>query len=258
MSRGSSIENRSRFTDSLVNVFDSRKKSDLDSVTTDSFNMQSLNDTIEEENLQKNKDNIILNMSKEEFLESIFGPSLHLNDQNVSIKEKIRKVLLSNYLHVAIVVLVILDSLCVTIELIIEAENKNNSHALHVAEEVFKYLGFGILCIFMVEIALKIIFVFNEFRHSKLEILDAIVVVISFIAEIVVLKHDDAISAIVGLIAIFRFWRIIRIVNGFTMTVERRYEGKIDKLKQGMNALIKEIENLKEELSKKEDLLKDV
>lgn len=195
MSRGSSIENRSRYTDSLVNVFDlTPKRSDLDSITTDSFNMQSLNETQEEENLQNN--HFILNMSKEELLLSIFGPSLNLNDQNISIKEKIRKILLSNYLHVTIVVLLILDSFCVTIELIIEAENKNNSHALHITEQIFKYLGFIILCIFMVEIALKICFTFKEFRHSKLEILDALVVVISFIAEILVFKHDDAISAI--------------------------------------------------------------
>lgn len=41
------------------------------------------------------------------------------------------------------------------------------------------------------------------------------------------------------------------------MTVEKRCEAKIDKLKHGMNALIKEIDNLKIELSKKEELLKN-
>lgn len=39
------------------------------------------------------------------------------------------------------------------------------------------------------------------------------------------------------------------------MTIERRCEAKIDKLKQGMNALIKEIDTLKVELKKKDDLL---
>lgn len=208
MNRGSSIENRNRLTDSLVNVFDiNRKKTDLDSITTDSFNMQSLADTLEEENDQKNQQNIILSMSKEELLESIFGPALHLNDRDTTIKEKIRKVLLSNYLHVAIVILVIMDSLCVTIELIIEAENKNNSHGLHVAENIFKYLGFIILCIFMLEIILKLIFTLSEFIHSKLEILDAIVVVISFTAELLLFKHNETLSAI-GDFGFFKYFTL--------------------------------------------------
>lgn len=199
MSKRSSIENRSRLTDSLVNVFDlNRKKTDLDSITSDSFNMQSLTNTIEEQNDQNNQQSVFLSMSKEELLESIFGPALHLNDKNTTITEKIRSILLSNYLHVAIVILVLVDSLCVTIELIIEAENKNNSHGLHVAELFFKILGFIILCIFVVEIILKLVFITNEVIHSKLEILDAIVVVISFIAEIVFFNQDETLSAIGG------------------------------------------------------------
>ena len=199
MSKRSSIENRGRLTDSLVNVFDlNRKKTDLDSITSDSFNMQSLTNTIEEQNDQNNQQSVFLSMSKEELLESIFGPALHLNDKNTTITEKIRSILLSNYLHVAIVILVLVDSLCVTIELIIEAENKNNSHGLHVAELFFKILGFIILCIFVVEIILKLVFITNEVIHSKLEILDAIVVVISFIAEIVFFNQDETLSAIGG------------------------------------------------------------
>ncbi|RNA22836.1 voltage-gated hydrogen channel 1 [Brachionus plicatilis] len=251
-----------RIVNAIVITVEKRVFQKLDSLKKDMKCLLDENKQMEEEIEEKKRElgslRIALEQKNTECDEiKIFGPVFHLDDQNVSIKEKIRKVLLSNYLHVAIVVLVILDSLCVTIELIIEAENKNNSHALHVAEEVFKYLGFGILCIFMVEIALKIIFVFNEFRHSKLEILDAIVVVISFIAEIVVLKHDDAISAIVGLIAILRLWRIIRIVNvkilypGFVLVVEDQCESKISKLNQNIEILNNRIAVLEEELKNK-------
>lgn len=128
-----------------------------------------------------------------------------LFDQNTSAREKIRKILLSNYFHVVIVILVIIDSVCVTIELLIEVENKNHNHELQIAELIFKYIGFIILCIFVLEITLKIIFTFGEFRHSKLEILDAIVVIISFIVEIVTFKHDDAIYAIGNLDYYFKF-----------------------------------------------------
>ena len=42
------------------------------------------------------------------------------------------------------------------------------------------------------------------------------------------------------------------------MTVEKRAEGKIEKLKSGLNALIRENENLKLEANKKDKLLNEI
>ena len=42
------------------------------------------------------------------------------------------------------------------------------------------------------------------------------------------------------------------------MTVEKRAEAKIEKLKLGMNALIRETENLKLEIGKKDALLNEI
>ncbi|CAF0817199.1 unnamed protein product [Brachionus calyciflorus] len=253
-----SENNRYRPSESLINVFDYnsefRKKSDLD---IESINMNVITEQAFEDTQSLPKDPLST-MSKEDILTSIFGPALNINDKNISLYEKIRRILLSNYMHVAIIFLVILDSLCVTCELIIEAENKKESHSLEGAEDFFKYSGFIILCIFMIEIMFKLIFIFDEFRHSKLEIVDALIVLISFIAEIIFMKSKSVLSAVFGLISIFRFWRIIRIVNGFTMTVEKRSEAKIEKLKEGMNSLIREIDSLKIELNNKQALLDQI
>lgn len=42
------------------------------------------------------------------------------------------------------------------------------------------------------------------------------------------------------------------------MSVERRTEAKMEKLKHGMNALIKETDDLKAQLNKKQALLNDI
>lgn len=42
------------------------------------------------------------------------------------------------------------------------------------------------------------------------------------------------------------------------MSVERRTETKMEKLKHGMNALIKETQSLKEKLNQKQALLDDI
>ena len=46
--------------------------------------------------------------------------------------------------------------------------------------------------------------------------------------------------------------------KGVIMTVEKRAEAKIEKLKQGLNALIKETENLKLDLAKKQEYFNEI
>ena len=77
---------------------------------------------------------------------------------------------------------------------------------------VLKYVGVSILGIFIVEIILKLIFTTKAFLKSKLEIFDAIIVIISFILDIVFFDHHAA-SAF-ELLTLLRLWRIARIING--------------------------------------------
>lgn len=74
-------------------------------------------------------------------------------------------------------------------------------------------MSFAILVFFMLEISFKI-FVFRmEFFHHKFEILDAIVVVLSFILDLVLLFKKHQFEAL-GLLILLRLWRVARIING--------------------------------------------
>lgn len=84
-------------------------------------------------------------------------------------------------------------------------------HAL----QVFHYLSIAILTFFMMEIAFKI-FVFRlEFFHHKFEILDSIVVVVSFVLDIVLVFQEHEFEAL-GLLILLRLWRVARIINGMS------------------------------------------
>ncbi len=143
-------------------------------------------------------------MTKEEYMETIFGP--RLNIQNLTFSEKMKKILTSHYMHFVIIALVLLDSLCVTVELIGMFEDIQSASLEHL-EYVIKYLGLSILSIFMVELILKVIFINKELLKSKFEIFDAVIVLISFIAELVFINHKDSIEALGGILALFRLWR---------------------------------------------------
>ncbi len=65
----------------------------------------------------------------------------------------------------------------------------------------------------MIEIMVKIFAFRIEFFKSKMEVFDAVIVVVSFVLDIVYAKAEGIESA-VGLIVILRLWRVTRILNG--------------------------------------------
>jgi hypothetical protein len=149
---------------------------------------------------------------------------------------KIRSFLNSHQVHIAIIVLVIIDCLCVSFELLIyeyekitnpkidcpnsstfkehlnktsgEHHELNHSHNFHlfleVIEEILKYTSLTILSIFVLEILLKLILMPNIFVKSKWEIPDAIVVLLSFSLNIFLLFKQNEMESIAGLIALLR------------------------------------------------------
>lgn len=79
--------------------------------------------------------------------------------------------------------------------------------------QVFHYLSLSILTIFLVEVGFKVFVYRREFFHHKFEVLDGIVVVVSFILDIVLIFREHEFEA-VGLLILLRLWRVARIING--------------------------------------------
>lgn len=191
---------RNSVSESMVNVFEENRRKTTDSVATidESISMsninvdsasQILNDTISDE---YNTDPM-LKMSKQEYLESIFGPSINYKSisERKTLRQKIRFILNSNYLNIAVIILVLVDSLCVTIELVIDLDSSEKSESLKLASEFFKYLGFSIISLFVIEITLKVAFLWRDFFKSKIEIIDGIIVYSSFILDVVFMNNDE-------------------------------------------------------------------
>jgi hypothetical protein len=151
-------------------------------------------------------DDIMFNMSTKDYIQRVFGSVDELKDKNLTFRERMKKILHSNYFHIAVVVLVLLDSIFVTIDLVldIEAGEKEKSETTQILEEVFKYLGFFIISLFMVEIICKLIFIPRDMLKSKLEIFDAFVVVTSFIIDAISLTQKNVFIAIAGLLTLLR------------------------------------------------------
>ncbi|XP_078603864.1 voltage-gated hydrogen channel 1-like [Branchiostoma floridae x Branchiostoma japonicum] len=83
----------------------------------------------------------------------------------------------------------------------------------HVFIEVLHVVSILILCIFVVEIALKIYVDRLEFFKNGFHVLDAVVVLVSLCLDIASLVHPSAFTDAGGLFILLRLWRVTRIVN---------------------------------------------
>nr|XP_008002893.1 voltage-gated hydrogen channel 1 isoform X1 [Chlorocebus sabaeus] len=161
----------------------------------------------------------------------------------------LRKLFSSHRFQVIIICLVVLDALLVLADLILDLRiiepDKNNY-----AAKVFHYMSITILVFFMMEITFKL-FVFRlEFFHHKFEILDAVVVVVSFVLDVVLLFQKHQFEAL-GLLILLRLWRVARIINGIIISVKTRSERQLLRLKQMNVQLAAKIQHLEFSCSEK-------
>ncbi|XP_054568525.1 voltage-gated hydrogen channel 1 [Eptesicus fuscus] len=168
----------------------------------------------------------------------------------LDFRTRLKKLFSSHRFQVIIICLVVLDALLVLAELILDLKiiqpDKNNY-----AGRVFHFMSIAILTFFMVEVFFKI-FVFRlEFFHHKFEILDSVVVVVSFVLDIVLLFQEHEFEAL-GLLILLRLWRVARIINGIIISVKTRSERQLLKLKQINMQLAAKIQHLEFSCSEKE------
>lgn len=132
--------------------------------------------------------------------------------------------------HVVIVLLVLFDCVLVVGELLLDfillneqCERKNttghgeseSSHSnLELAIEILHYGSIALLGFFVFEVTVKI-YAFGKkwwnIREKKMEWLDALIVIVSFVVDIYFLKNPNVIGEISLLFISFRLWRIVSV-----------------------------------------------
>ncbi|XP_010135896.1 PREDICTED: voltage-gated hydrogen channel 1 [Buceros rhinoceros silvestris] len=168
----------------------------------------------------------------------------------VSFQHIMKKLFSSHRFQIAVVCLVILDALLVLGELLMDLEIIHPDK-YHIAPKVFHYLSLSILTIFLVEVGFKVFVYRWEFFHHKFEVLDGIVVIVSFILDIVLVFREHEFEA-VGLLILLRLWRVARIINGIILSVKTRSEQQVSKLKQANLKLATKVRQLEQSCAEKE------
>ncbi|XP_063172018.1 voltage-gated hydrogen channel 1 [Candoia aspera] len=167
-----------------------------------------------------------------------------------TFRDVMRKLFQSHKFQILVVCLVILDAVLVLGELLLDLKIIHPDKD-EIAPKVFHYLSLSILTLFLVEVSFKLFAYRLEFFHHKFEVLDAIVVVVSFVLDIVVLFREHEFEAL-GLLILLRLWRVARIINGIILSVKTRSEQQISKLKQANLQLSVKVQQLESSCAEKE------
>ncbi|KAM7417064.1 hypothetical protein PAMA_016937 [Pampus argenteus] len=170
--------------------------------------------------------------------------------EKLSFRETLQRLYHSDRFQVLVVCLVILDALFVLAELLIDLSVIKLEHG-HLAPEVFHYLSLALLTFFMVELAGKLFAYRLEFFQHKFEVFDGVIVVLSFVLDVVFIFHEDAFDGM-GLLILLRLWRVARIINGILVSVKTRAHQQIHKLKESYDHLVKRVTELQERSDKLE------
>ncbi|CAG2230854.1 HV1 [Mytilus edulis] len=185
-------------------------------------------------------------IDKEDTNSSITSDSDDAKTDLKTCREKVEYVLNTSKFQIVIVCLVILDCLFVIAELLIDMEiiTLPNHHA-NVAPMVFHYCSLAVLSLFIIEIIIRICALRLKFFKHKLEMFDAIIVIVSFVLDIVFRKNEGPESGL-GLLVVLRLWRVTRILNGIVLTVKKQAEKKLQRERRLRQACEQELTKYRE------------
>ncbi|KAM9377065.1 voltage-gated hydrogen channel 1 isoform 1-T3 [Pholidichthys leucotaenia] len=166
----------------------------------------------------------------------------------LTFRDSLKRLYSSERFQVFVVFLVILDAFFVLAELLLDLSIIKVEHG-HIAPEVFHYLSLALLTFFMVELIGKLYAYRLEFFWHKFEVFDGLVVLVSFILDIVFVFHEDAFDGM-GLLILLRLWRVARIINGILLSVKTRADQRLHKLKESYDHLVQRVTELQQRSDK--------
>ncbi|CAL8105778.1 unnamed protein product [Calicophoron daubneyi] len=201
-----------------------------------------------------------------------------------TVRESAATILHSKSFHVSIVILCCLDGLLVLVMLLLEIEvlklkAGHMQNILLLVQMILECVSLAIVSLFLIEVPLKIwVFGIRFYGRHWLEILDAVVCIISFSVDVYnVVRHEihishptrvitanesthiepnqlaEAHSTVQGTIAdaagflvLFRLWRVLRIVNAIIVSITTSQEGVMENLRRTTAKAQKRVEQLEQ------------
>ncbi|KAM9371508.1 voltage-gated hydrogen channel 1 [Phaethornis superciliosus] len=169
---------------------------------------------------------------------------------HISFQDMIKKLFSCHRFQILVVCLVVLDALLVLGELLMDLDIIHPDK-YHITPKIFQYLSLSILTIFVIEVGIKLFVYRCEFFHHKFEVLDGIVVIVSFILDVTFIFRKTEFEGL-GLLILLRLWRVARIINGIILSVKTSSDQQVSQLKLENLELATKVQQLEHSCVEKE------
>lgn len=165
------------------------------------------------EGFHKLQDDFEKVIEKDDSSSSVTTDSDDSRSEYRTCRGRMKHVFHTNKFQIAIVSFVILDCLLVITELLLDLQvfPEEASHTL--APHILHYASLSILGLFLIEIMIRLIVFRLEFFKHKMELFDAVIVIVSFVLD-VIFRNNEGPESGIGLLIVLRLWRVTRILNG--------------------------------------------
>ncbi|XP_060571090.1 voltage-gated hydrogen channel 1-like [Ruditapes philippinarum] len=200
---------------------------------------------IQMEGFHKLQDDFEKVIEKDDSASSITTDSEETKLEFRNLNERLKHIFHTNKFQILIVCLVILDCLLVITELLIDLEVFPHSTSESPAPHILHYASISILGLFLIETLVRLAVFRLEFFKHKLEVFDAVIVIVSFVLDIIFRNQEGPESGI-GLLIVLRLWRVTRILNGIVLSVKLQAEKRVQRERRLRDACEQELMKYRE------------
>jgi len=176
--------------------------------------------------------------------ESVAGSSRYIH--STTLRDKLFNILNGHTFQVIVIALVVVDICIVIATLLVDLQILivPDSH-LEITYEVLHYTGLAILCLFVLEVMVKIYALQWKFFHHWWELFDAVVIIISFALDLAYHPGSNMEGNGFGLIIVLRLWRVVRVVNGIIVSSTSSLHAQLEEEKEARKTIERDLESWK-------------
>ena len=152
------------------------------------------------------------------------------------MKLKLQEFFHSKKFHYGLSILIFVDFAIVMADIsIILVHCDHLTDSWHHVVEILRWLSVSILCLFAIELLIQIATFGLKWLKHWMHVLDIFVVFVTLVFEI--FFHDSAEGDLIGILVIFRMWRLVRVLHITTEALEHAYVAKIHELQKKLKKL---------------------
>ncbi|KAF9897373.1 hypothetical protein BX616_005721 [Lobosporangium transversale] len=171
-------------------------------------------------------------------------------------RHRIGHIIESKMTHIIILTLTSIDIILVMLQIGASLLHLDETEKEHWTILMFEHTSLAIVSLFVVEILLKLyafgpLYFWRGTKHGILHLLDALIILTSFILELVLRGAAVELS---GLLIIFRLWRIIKLTGTVAIEVSEHDEARCASLEARIQQLERELEQAQLKIQRLERL----